>query len=83
VKGDHSSCNKEVTFKFKTYSSALDKWDTVEYLSYSLPADGTNEVIKTVPFTPDIERIKLFSVQNQETVSGYTVQVNVAIFTKE
>lgn len=83
VKGANAGCSKEVVFKLVAFSSALGKWDTVEYLSYSVPANGTSEVILTIPFTPDVEKLKLLSIQNQEVVAGYTVDANVYMFIKE
>jgi len=82
VKGNHASCAKEVIFTFATFDSKRNKWDTIGYHVENVVANGTSEVQRTIALTPDIEKIKLLSVQNQETVSGYTVDVNVSIFLK-
>lgn len=82
VKGNHASCSNDVVFKFAAFDSKRDKWDTIAYHSENVAANGTTAVQKTIALTPDIERIKLLSVQNQETVAGYTVDVNVSIFIK-
>jgi hypothetical protein len=68
--------------KFAAFDSKRDKWDTIAYYTENVTANGTTAVQKTIPLTPDVERIKLLSVQNQETTSGYTVDVNVSIFIK-
>jgi len=83
VKGAHASCAKDVIFKFAAYDSKRDAWDTLHYLTWSVPANGTSAVQKTVAVNPDVEKIKLLSVQNQETTAGYTVTVNASIFAKE
>jgi len=80
VKGDHASCSKQVIFKIVSFDSKRNLWDTEPLMEVSLAANGTAKVQKTVAFNPDIEAIKLLSVQNQETVAGYTVDVNVSVF---
>jgi len=82
VKGNHGSCSKEVIFRFASYDSVRNQWDTSPYLQISVMANGTAAVQYTVPLTPDVEKLKLLSVQNQETTSGYTVDVNVSILLK-
>jgi len=82
VKGDHASCSKDLIFKFAAFDSLRNQWDTIEFLSVSVAANGTSVVQKTIAIAPDTEKIKLLSVQNQETVAGYTVDVNVSIFLK-
>jgi len=82
VKGNNAGCTKDVVIKFAAFDSKRDKWDTIAYYTENVTANGTTAVQKTIPLTPDVERIKLLSVQNQETTSGYTVDVNVSIFIK-
>jgi hypothetical protein len=86
VKGGNAGCSKDVVFKFACYDGLRNKWDTIDYLGagagVSVAANGTTEVQKTISFVPNVEKIKLLSVQNQETVAGYTVDVNVSIFIK-
>jgi hypothetical protein len=86
VKGNNAACSKDVIFKFVTFDSLRNKWDTVDIFpssaGISVTANGTTAVQKTIAINPDFEKIKLLSVQNQETVSGYTVDVNVSIFVK-
>jgi hypothetical protein len=83
VQGGNAACSKDVIFKFAAYDSIRNRWDTLEYLSVSVTANGTNVVQKTIALTPDLEKIKLLSVQNQETIAGYTVTVNAKIFAKD
>lgn len=82
VKGDHASCSKDVIFKFVSHDSLRDQWDTEPFLEVSITANGDSVVQKSISINPDFEKIKLLSVQNQETVAGYTVDVNVSIFLK-
>ena len=82
VKGNNAGCSQDVIFKFAAFDSLRNQWDTIEFFSVSIPANGQNVVQKTIAITPDTEKIKLLSVQNQETTSGYTVDVNVSIFLK-
>jgi len=86
VKGGNAGCSKDVIFKFATFDSLRNQWDTVDVFSsaggISVTSNGTTAVQKTIAMVPDFEKIKLLSVQNQETVSGYTVDVNVSIFLK-
>jgi hypothetical protein len=82
VKGNHASCSKEIVFKFATFDSQRSLWDTEEWLSVSLAASGTSPRQKTINLNPDVEKVKILSIQNQETVSGYTVDANVSIFMK-
>jgi len=83
VKGAHASCSKDIIFKFAAYDSKRKAWDTNAYLTYNLAANGTSAVQKTIALIPDVEKIKLLSVQNQETTAGYTVTINASIFVKE
>jgi len=82
VKGNNAGCTKDVVFKFAAFDSKKNQWDTIAYYTENVTANGTAAVQKTIALTPDIERIKLLSVQNQETVADYTVDVNVSIFIK-
>lgn len=86
VKGNHASCAKDVIFKFAGFDSLRNTWDTIDTLSGGggvlVAANGTTAVQKSIAINPYFERIKLLSVQNQETVTGYTVDVNVSIFIK-
>ena len=82
VKGNNAGCSKEVIFRFASYDAIRDQWDTSPYLQISVMANGASTVQYTVPLTPDVEKLKLLSVQNQETTSGYTVDVNVSILLK-
>lgn len=86
VKGNHASCSKDVIFKFAAFDSLRDVWDTFDLLNIgsgvSVTANGTAAVQKTIAINPYFERIKLLSVQNQETTTNYTVDVNVSIFIK-
>lgn len=86
VKGNHASCAQNVIFKFACFDSLRNTWDTIDILNegsgVSVAANGTTAVQKTIAINPFFERIKLLSVQNQETVTGYTVDVNVSIFIK-
>jgi hypothetical protein len=83
VKGNHASCSKEVIFKFASYDALRNQWDTEAYLQLSLTVVGTSVRQYTVPLTPDVGKIKLLSIQNQETVSGYTVDANASILLKK
>ena len=83
VQGGNAGCSKDVIFKFAAYDSIRSQWDTLPYLEVSVAANGTSVVQKSFALTPDIEKIKLLSVQNQETAAGYTVTVNVKIFAKD
>lgn len=80
VKGNHASCSKDVVFKIVSFDSKRNQWDTIELMSVSIAANGSSAVQKTIAIEPDVEAIKLLSVQNQETVAGYTVDVNVSVF---
>jgi len=85
VKGGNASCSKDVIFRFATFDSIRNTWDTVDLYATAgilVTANGTTAVQKTVIINSDMEKIKLLSVQNQETVAGYTVDVNVSIFLK-
>jgi len=82
VQGGNASCSKDVIFKFAAFDSARNQWDTIAFLTVSVPSNGTSVVQKTIAIAPDTEKIKLLSVQNQETVGGYTVDANVSIFLK-
>jgi len=80
VKGNNAGCSAGVIFKFAAYDSIRQQWDTIEFLSQTVAANGTEVVQQTILLNPGAEKIKLLSVQNQETVAGYTVDVNVTIF---
>ena len=86
VKGNNAGCTQNVIFKFAGFDSLRNTWDTIDLLNsgigISVTANGTTAVQKTVAINPYFERIKLLSVQNQETVAGYTVDVNISIFIK-
>jgi len=85
VKGGNAGCSKDVIFRFATFDSIRNTWDTVDLFATAgvlVAANGTTAVQKTIIINSDMEKIKLLSVQNQETVSGYTVDVNVSIFLK-
>lgn len=82
VKGNNGGCSKEVIFKFAAYDAIRNKWDTIPYLSISITPNGTTAVQFHQPLIPDVEKIKLLSIQNQETTSGYTFDVNVSILLK-
>jgi len=87
VDGQHASCSLNVIFKFATYNPALEVWDTVDFLGagggIEVAANGTTAVYYTIPISVGIEKIKLLSIQNQESVAGYTVNCNAAIYVKE
>lgn len=83
VKGNNAGCSNAVVFCFSAYNAALNKWDTLELFSQNIPASGTSEVLKTIILDASFERIKLLSVQNQETTVGYTIDVNVGVFIRE
>lgn len=83
AKGDHAGCSKDVVFTFATYDKLRNLWDTTEYLVLKVTASGTSEVQRTIPINPDMDYLKLLSIENQETVEGYTVDANVTIFLKE
>ena len=85
VKGNNAACSKDVIFKFVAFDSLRNKWDTIDALGGSgvtVTANGTTAVQITKLLYAYFEKIKLLSVQNQETVAGYTVDVNVSIFIK-
>jgi len=79
AKGTHGSCALAVVYKFATYDSLRAQWDTIEYLSTSLFMYGTAISQKTITFDPCPEKVKLLSVYNPETTSGYTVTVNASL----
>jgi len=83
VKGGHGSVSQDVIFKFVTYDSERDQWDTEAYVTINVTPSGTSVVQKTTSITPDVEKIKLYSIQNQETTAGYTVDANASLFRKE
>lgn len=85
VKGNNASCALNVIFKFVSYDSKRDKWDTIDIFDsagISIPANGTTAVQKSIAVIPDWEKIKLLSIQNQESVATYTVVANASIFIK-
>jgi hypothetical protein len=86
VKGNHASCSLAIIFKFAAFDSKRNKWDTIDVLNsgsgVSVTANGTTAVQMTIAIEPDFEKIKLLSIQNQETTALYTVDVNVSIFVK-
>jgi len=83
VLGGHASCSLDVVFKFAAYESLRAMWDTIAYLTVNVTANGTTAVQKTVSITPQIQKIKLLSIQNQEAVAGYTATCNASLFRKE
>jgi len=87
IQGTSASCSKDIIFKFAAYDSTRAQWDTIDFVGAGsgvpVTANGTTIVQKTIALNPDIEKIKLLSVQNQEVTSGYTVTVNVSIFMKQ
>jgi len=83
VKGDHASVSKDVVFVFVSYDSDRDQWDTEPYITIAVTGNGTSVVQKTVSINPDVEKIKLYSIQNQETSAGYTLDANASLFRKE
>lgn len=82
VKGDHASCSAEVVFRFAGFDSLRNQWDTIHYLEVKLTMTGTTPAQKTITIDPDVEKLKLLSVQNPETTEDYTVDVNASIFLK-
>jgi len=86
AKGNNVGCSKDIIFKFAAYDSKRDQWDTIDVLALGagvpITVNGTTTVQKTIAIEADFEKIKLLSIQNQETVAGYTVDVNVSIFIK-
>jgi hypothetical protein len=82
VKGGNAGCAQAVVFKFATFDSFRNQWDTAEWLSVSVTPSGTSDIQKTVSIDAYMEKIKLLSVQNQETTTGYTFTVNASIFLK-
>jgi len=87
VLGANAACSKDVTFKFATYDSKRATWDTIDFPGLgdglTLAANGTTAAQRSYPLSPAIEKIKLLSVTNAETVAGYTVTVNASIYAKE
>ncbi len=83
VLGGNASCSLDVVFIFAAYESLRAMWDTLAYLTINVTANGSTAVQKTVSITPHIEKIKLLSIQNQESSSGYTVTCNASLFRKE
>jgi hypothetical protein len=80
VKGNHASCSKDITFIIVSFDSKRNQWDTEALMTVNLAANGESAVQKTINIAPDVEAVKLLSVQNQETVAGYTADVNVSVY---
>lgn len=83
VQGGNAGCSKDVIFVFVAWDSKRGKWDTVPFLTVNVTATGITAVQKTVLINGGVELMKILSVQNQETVAGYTATVNVSVFTQE
>jgi|Deesub1362A_J573_1020465.scaffolds.fasta_scaffold00107_86 hypothetical protein len=82
VKGNNAGVSLDVTFAFVAYDPARGSWDTEPYLTINVTPNGLNAVQKTVSITPHVSKIKLYSIQNQETLDGYTIDANASIFKK-
>jgi hypothetical protein len=87
VTGSSASCSKDVIFKFAAYNKVLGTWDTIDFIGMGsgmeVAANGTTRVQRTIPISNSIDRIKLLSIQNQESVGGYTVVCNAAVYVRE
>jgi hypothetical protein len=81
VKGGNAGCSKSVSFAFQAYNPALGEWDTTAYLTLTATLNGTNEVVVTYPVSPGVAGLRLATIANPETTSGYTVTANAAYFT--
>jgi len=79
TKGTHASCTAALTFIFASWDSIRDMWDTTAYFTTTFTMIGTTALQKTVTFDPCPEVIKLLSVANPETVTGYTASVNASL----
>jgi len=81
VIGANAGSSGKVTFNFVSYNEALDAWDTTPFSTLEADLDGTNTVVITSSFNPDINKIKLASVVNGD--STYGASVNAGIFIKK
>ena len=79
VKGGHASCSATVTFVFVSYDSLRDAWDTVAYYTGTVAMVGTAAAQVTVVFDASVEKIKLYSIHNPETSTGYTAICNASL----
>ena len=79
IKGTHASCAGIVTFVFVAWDSLRGMWDTTTYFTTTMTMIGTTPLQKTVTFDPCPEAIKLLSIANPETTSGYTVTANASL----
>jgi hypothetical protein len=82
VKGGNAGCALAVVFVFVTWDSLREMWDTVPYLTYEVTAVGTAAVQETINLETCPEKLKLLSIQNQESSAGYTIVANVSCFVK-
>jgi hypothetical protein len=83
AKGNHASCSKDITFTFRFYNKALGAWDSAADITLTATLSGTSAVYKTTAITPSASKIKLYSINNPETTSGYTAACNAAVFYKD
>jgi hypothetical protein len=79
VKGTHGSCAAAIDFVFATWDSLRNMWDTVAYQTVSIFMNGTTAAQKSVAFDACIEKVKLLSIHNPETATGYTVTANASL----
>lgn len=81
VKGANASSAGTVTFSFVSYNDSFGAWDTVGYVTLTATLNGTADVNVTYPITPDISKIKLYSIANGD--SSYGITANASLFMKD
>jgi len=81
AKGANAGSSGKVTFNFVSYNDALALWDTTPFATMEIDLDGINVVAKTIVFSSDVWKIKLFSIANGDNTYGITA--NAAIFIKK
>lgn len=81
VKGANASSSGTVSFAFRSYNDALGAWDTTAYLTLTATLSGTADVYVTYPITPDVSKLKLYSIANGDT--SYNITANAALFMKD
>ncbi len=79
VKGANAGSSGDVTFKFATYDVLREMWDTIYYVQVVCALNGTTAVQKTITFYPDMQKLKLLSIQNEDTTYAATCNASVTI----
>lgn len=83
IKGANVSSSGYVKFTFAGYDSDREAWDTDPYVSANVmrvSLNGTTAVQKSFAISPDLEKIKILSIENEDTT--YAVTANASIYVK-